>query len=125
MTDMTAWKVLLVDDEPDSLALLYEILALHGANVYQAPGGEQALALLKTVLPTLVVVDLAMPKPDGWDLLKVVRETPAIASVPVVAVTAFYSDQVARQAISAGFNGFFQKPIRASAFLSKLKEIAA
>ncbi len=123
MTDITRWKVILVDDEPDSLNLIHDILALNGAEVHRAASGEQCLRLLDNVSPTLIVLDLAMPKPDGWDLLKTVRETPATAAVPVVAVTAYYSDNVAEQAYEAGFNAFFPKPIKVSGFLKRLKEV--
>jgi CheY-like chemotaxis protein len=125
MTEIAQWKVILVDDEPDSLNLIHDILTLNGAEVYRAANGEQCLALLATVSPTLIVLDLAMPKPNGWDLLKMVREAPATACVPVVAVTAYYSDQVAEQARLAGFNAFFPKPIRVSGFLDKLKEVTS
>ncbi len=124
MTDITRWKVILVDDEPDSLDLIHDILTLNGAEVYRAAGGEQCLSLLAEVAPTLVVLDLAMPKPDGWDLLREIRARPQTADVPVVAVTAYYSDSVVRQAHEAGFNAFFPKPIRSNVFLSKLKELA-
>jgi CheY-like chemotaxis protein len=125
MTELTHWRVILVDDEPDSLNLIHDILALNGAEVYRAASGEECLSLLKTVMPTLIVLDLAMPKPDGWDILKMVREAPATAGVPVVAVTAYYSNRVAEQAGQAGFNAFFPKPIKVSGFLNKLKEVTA
>jgi CheY-like chemotaxis protein len=123
MTDITQWKVILVDDEPDSLNLIHDILTLHGAEVHRAENGDQCLRLLSDVTPTLIVLDLAMPKPDGWDLLKMVREMPSTAEVPVVAVTAYYSDKVARQATEAGFNAFFRKPIKVNGFLDALKEV--
>ncbi len=123
MIEIIRWKVILVDDEPDSLNLLHEILALNGAEVYRAASGDQCLTLLDKVVPTLIVLDLAMPRPDGWDLLRMVREAPSTAGVPVVAVTAYYSDQVAEQAYQAGFNAFFSKPIKVNGFLSKLKEV--
>jgi CheY-like chemotaxis protein len=124
MTDITHWKVILVDDEPDSLNLIHDILTLNGAQVYRAAGGQECLTLLAEVVPTLVVLDLAMPKPDGWDLLREIRAMPQTAAVPVVVVTAYYSDSVIRRAYEAGFNAFFPKPIRANMFLSKLKELA-
>ncbi len=123
MTDVSLWKVILVDDEPDSLNLLHDILTFNGAQVYRAASGQQCLSLLETVVPTLMVLDLQMPKPDGWDLLKIIREAPATAAVPVVAVTAYYSNAVAEQARQAGFNAFFPKPIKVGVFLDRLKEV--
>ncbi len=121
MTDISEWVVVLVDDEPDSLNLIHDILTLNGAKVYQTISGAQCLDELKHITPTLFVLDLAMPRPDGWDLLAAFRENAATKHTPVVAVTAYYSEKVASQAYEAGFDAFFPKPIKASEFLAKLK----
>ena len=123
MSTISEWKVILVDDEPDSLNLIHDILALNGAEVYRAASGHQYLQELARLTPTLVVLDLAMPRPDGWDLLAEIRANPVTAHVPVVAVTAYYSEKVAAEAYQAGFDAFFPKPIKANGFLAKLKEL--
>lgn len=123
MTEPNLSRVILVDDEPDSLNLIHDILSLHGAEVHRADNGEACLALLDTVQPTLVVVDLAMPRPNGWDLLTAIRDRPAMAHVPVIAVTAFYSDTVAREALEAGFSRFLRKPIRANDLLETIRAL--
>lgn len=123
MTNVSDWEVILVDDEPDSLHLIHEILALYGAKVYHAISGAQFLNELRHLTPTLFILDLAMPRPDGWDLLEAIRENPATRYSPVVAITAYYSDKVASQAYDAGFDAFFPKPIKAAEFLAKLKEL--
>jgi CheY-like chemotaxis protein len=123
MTELTQWKVILVDDEPDCLNLLCEILTMQGVEVHHAAGGKQCLALLESITPTLVVVDLAMPKPDGWDVLAAIRASPATAHVPVIAITAYSSPRVVERACQAGFNALIPKPIKAEPFLSKLKEV--
>ncbi len=78
---------------------------------------------LDEIVPTVIVLDLSMPRPDGWDLVAEIRAKPRLASVPVVAVTAYYSERVAAEAFQAGFDAFFPKPIKASGFLNRLKEI--
>ncbi len=126
MTDINQWKVILVDDEPDSLQLVHEILTLHGAEVYEAGGGKQALTLLEhlePLVPTLFIIDLAMPRPDGWDLLAQIRAKPALAAVPIVAITAYYSDTVVRRANQVGFNALFPKPIKSEPFLNTLRTV--
>jgi CheY-like chemotaxis protein len=123
MTDLSEWKVILVDDEPDSLNLIHDILALNGAEVYRASNGRQCLEELRRITPTLIVLDLAMPRPDGWDLLAEVRANASTAHIPVVAVTAYYSEKVASQAHEAGFDAFFPKPLKAGGFVTKLIEL--
>ncbi len=123
MTDLSQWKVMLVDDEPDSLNLLADILALNGAQVYRAGSSAECLDMLQTIDPTLIVLDLAMPRPDGWELLSHIRANLRLAGVPVVAVTAYYSTRVAEEALEAGFDAFFPKPIRAAEFIDRLAEV--
>ncbi len=124
MTDMSQWTVILVDDEPDSLNLLYDILQYNRVTVHRAANGRECLALLDEVTPTLVIVDLAMPHPDGWDILSAIRGRSSTADLPVVAVTAYHSGSVAAQARQAGFNAFFPKPIKAGEFLERLRAVA-
>ncbi len=123
MTNINQWKVILIDDEPDSLKLVHDILALHGAQVYEAGCGSQGLAFLDQVIPTLFVIDLAMPKPNGWDVLAQIRANPATADVPVVAITAYYSEAVNQRANQVGFNALIPKPIKSEPFLNALKAI--
>jgi CheY-like chemotaxis protein len=125
MNELMQWKIVLVDDEPDSLNLVAEMLILNGAEVYRAPGGEQCLNLLESIMPTVVVCDLAMPRPDGWDVLAAIRARPNISRVPVVAITAYYSEKVADEARRAGFDAFCPKPIKANDFLRLLKSLVA
>jgi len=123
LTNITEWTVLLVDDEPDSLNLIHDILTLNGAAAHRASSGRQCLQMLDSLTPTLVVADLSMPKPDGWDIVSAIRANPALAHVPVVAITAFYSERISQQAYQAGFNAFIPKPIRAGSFLETLKQL--
>jgi CheY-like chemotaxis protein len=124
MSELSQWKIVLVDDEPDSLNLIAEMLVLNGAEVYQASSGEECLDFLERITPTVVVCDLAMPRPDGWDVLAVIRAKPDISQIPVVAITAYYSEKVAREAERAGFNAFCPKPIKSGEFLRLLQTLA-
>jgi len=124
MIDMSQMIVVLVDDDPDNLNMLHDILALQGINTIRAASGRECLALLGTVAPAAIVVDLEMPEMDGWGLLSKIRGNPATAGVPVMAITAYHSPNVAQKAIEAGFSAYLSKPIRAEEFLSRLREIA-
>ncbi len=122
-SDLTAWRVLIVDDEPDSLRVAHDILTLSGAQVYQAETGAEGLALLARIMPTLIITDLAMSTPNGWDLLKAIRADVLMTHVPVVAVSAYASVHVIDEAKRAGFNSFVSKPFKLTVFLNALKEV--
>jgi CheY-like chemotaxis protein len=119
-------NVFIVEDEEDSAHMVGELLTYHGLNVRKARDGREALATLAEAdpLPDVIVTDLALPGKDGWQLLKELRDTPATAGLPVVAITAFHSPTVADDARKAGFNGYFSKPVDAQKFVDKLTALA-
>jgi two-component system cell cycle response regulator DivK len=121
---ITNWNVLVVEDEADSMELVQELLAYSGIKSVAATSGEAALQSLREMTPTLIILDLALPGIDGWGILKAVRTNKALAHVPCVAITAFHTPELAEQAIAAGFNAYFAKPLDASSFVRELQAIA-
>jgi CheY-like chemotaxis protein len=120
---LTSWKVLIVEDDRDSLDGLQEIFRYYNIESVGAYSAEEALNLLDDVRPSLAILDLALPEMDGWELLSRIRRDPVVGSIPVVAVTAFHSASVARQAIDAGFNAYFSKPIDVASFIPELERV--
>jgi CheY-like chemotaxis protein len=125
MSDISKWRVLVVEDEQDSMDVVMEVLTHHNIRAYSAYSAEEALRVLDQVKPTLAILDLALPQMDGWGLLKAIRENPATADIPAVIVTAYYSANVAQQAVRAGFDACFAKPIEATSFVRELERVLA
>ncbi len=123
MSDIREWAVLVVEDEPDSMAVVTEILEHYNIKVSQCPTAEDAIRLMESFTPTMAILDLALPEMDGWALLNHIRANAATANIPVVAVTAFHSANVAQKAIAAGFNAYFPKPIETTSFVRELERI--
>jgi len=117
----TGWIVLVVEDTFDDRQLISKILRFHGIEVYTANSGNECLALLEQVMPTLVVTDLAMAGKDGWQTLTAIRSDERTAHIPVVAVTALHSADVAEDVRRAGFNGYFPKPLDPLTFVRGLE----
>jgi CheY-like chemotaxis protein len=125
MANISNWQVILADDDPDSLELISEMLIHEGATVHRAANGEQCLKILATVIPTLMVIDLSMPKPDGWEVLEYVRADSAMKNVRVVATTAYHSASVARQVQEMGFDAYLPKPLRSNQVMDVLTELVS
>lgn len=121
----TDWIVIVVEDSFDDRQLISKILTHYGVSVHSAKDGNECLELLGSVTPTLIVTDLAMPNRDGWQVLAALRANPATAKLPVVAVTAYHSADVARDAVKAGFDGYFPKPLDPRTFVSSLERVLA
>jgi CheY-like chemotaxis protein len=81
-------RVLIVDDDPDTVTLMCKALDLLGFESFPAHGGAQALEHIKRDPPDLVLLDLMMPEIDGYEVLRWMRSQPEMRTLPVVVVTA-------------------------------------
>jgi two-component system, chemotaxis family, response regulator Rcp1 len=122
-------KILVAEDNPADVYLLREALNREsiGRNVelIVVSDGEQALEYIQrlgsfrdAVIPDLVVLDLNLPKSDGSDVLRCIRQTPAYAGIPVVVLTSSDSPRDRKAAESLGANAFITKPSDLDAFLA-------
>ncbi len=103
-------RILIADDEPDVLALVGLNLSRAGFQVVTAPDGETALARLLEHPPSLAILDLMMPGMTGLELCKVIRATPATASIPIVMLTAKSAEMERIVAFELGVDDYVTKP---------------
>ena len=120
---MTDWRVLVVEDDPDGQEVVSRILRHHKIENDLAPDGETAVEMLEKTTYTALVVDLALPNIDGWQLLDIMKNSPKFAQTPCIAVTAYHSTDVAVKAIQAGFAAYFPKPLDATSFVRELARV--
>jgi CheY-like chemotaxis protein len=121
-TDYSTWCVLAVDDEPDNLDLIADLLEFQGASVERAADAQHGLDLLEVFEPNLILLDLAMPGMDGWELHRKLRLRPKLASVPIIALTALAMQSDKEKVLAAGFDGYVTKPFRVAALLKELAD---
>jgi CheY-like chemotaxis protein len=110
-------SVLLVDDEPDNSELLGLYVEAQGASVRIASSGREALELVSSWKPDIMLLDISMPEMDGYDLLKAIRRDPALRNTPAVAVTAHAFERDKRLAAQATFSAHVSKPYDCEALL--------
>jgi CheY-like chemotaxis protein len=118
-------SILIVEDEFDSLQMISKVLTHHGLTIHVAHNGRECLEMLRHIEPSLVVTDLAMPEMDGWEMLVEMRSNPNTAHIPVVAITAYHSQNVADDVVRAGFDAYFPKPVNPKTFVENLSRIMA
>jgi CheY-like chemotaxis protein len=105
-------RVLAVDDDPDTLDVMAELLALRGAEVAAAPSAAKALEILQGFEPHVLVSDIGMPERDGYDLIRDIRALGyGPDELPAMAVTAFAAPEDRRRALAAGFQVHLAKPV--------------
>lgn len=123
MNDLSDWKVLVVDDEPDNVGVIELVLSFHNANVRTADSGPKCLQLMQEETPTLLLVDIQMPEMSGMELMERIRESAQWRHVPVVVVTAHAMRGDNERFLAAGFDGYIPKPINAMTFVDELLAI--
>jgi two-component system cell cycle response regulator DivK len=118
--DLSTWKVLAVDDEPDSLEVLVEVLSMYDAVVHPVSSGKAALMLLETFHPSIVITDLSMPDIDGYQLLHKIRHLEGLQDIPIIALTAHAMSGDKDRILAAGFTGYVSKPLRLASFANDI-----
>lgn len=121
--DAKHWVVLIVDDMPDNLMVAELALKFHGAQVLKATNGEEGLAVLRQVQPTVILLDIRMPTMDGWKMFEILRASPETAHIPVIAVTAYAMDSDRDRVFAAGFDGYLSKPFNVVTFVADIADV--
>ncbi len=117
--------VLVVEDDRDTRAFIARVLLEAGASVAEAANGEEALALVRTNPPSVLVSDIGMAKQDGYQLIRSVRSAGYSAeTLPAIALTAFSRAQDRADAIKAGFQVHLIKPISADRLTTAISMLA-
>jgi CheY-like chemotaxis protein len=120
----TRKPILVVEDIPNVLELLEVTLRFQGYEVISAHNGEEALEILETEAPALIITDILMPKLDGFSFVQKLRSNPKTQSIPVIFLSATYVTPEDRTfAISLGASRFIEKPIDTEDFLLTIAEL--
>ena len=121
-SNTASWRVLVVDDEPDSIDIVEMVLTASEATVYRASNGLEGLSVFKEKSPTIVLTDLSMPERDGWQFLKDIRKAEKGTHIPVIALTAHAMAGDRERVLKEGFDGYLSKPLR---MMTLIKDIQA
>ena len=117
-------RILIVEDDEDMVNLTTHWLERAGYSVEHAADGAAALKLLKNdPLPALVVLDVMLPKIDGFELLRLVRANARTKALPVAMVTSFSRDKDAKRGRDLGANEYIVKPLMELDFLKRVEHI--
>ena len=117
--------ILIVDDNASNLKLVRVLLAAEGYGVRTAADAEQALQVLATFAPRLILMDIQLPGLDGLELTRRLKADPAHRDVIVVALTAYAMKGDDEKAFAAGCDAYVTKPIDISALSQQVAELLA
>jgi DNA-binding response OmpR family regulator len=118
-------KILSADDDPVVQQFVSAILSENGYEVYTATDGEQAVAQARAVLPDLMILDLIMPYRDGYEVLRLLRETPETRAIPVIILSAKSKEEDIIRGLEGGADDFIIKPFNALELVARVRKVLA
>jgi Response regulators consisting of a CheY-like receiver domain and a winged-helix DNA-binding domain len=113
-------KLLIVDDEPDTILLLKSILEREGYEVTGAFNGLDALAKMKTVQPALVISDMMMPQMDGWQTIQKLHE---ISDIPIIILSVLNQTDSIVRALELGADDYITKPFDQTEVIARVESV--
>src|SRR5437016_2703091 len=118
-----AARILVVDDNPDTMMLMRELLQIRGYNVVAVPDAIQAEAEIRRQLPDLILSDVVMPGKSGYELCRELKGNPDTRLIPFVLITGLSDREDKLQGIEAGADDFLNKPIFAEELFARVKSL--
>lgn len=114
-------RILVAEDNPTNLDLMIYLLDAFGYSPREARDGVECLEAIERDIPDLILLDVHLPRLDGYETIRKIRSDPRLKSVPVVAVTALAMVGDREKLLAAGFDGYISKPIDPETFVSRLE----
>ena len=122
---MTTHTVLIADDEPNILVSLEFLMQREGHQVLLARDGDEALALIRSERPALVLLDVMMPRRNGFEVCQAVRADEALAGVKILMLTAKGRDTDVAQGLGVGADGYMTKPFSTQELATRVRAMLA
>jgi class 3 adenylate cyclase/CheY-like chemotaxis protein len=116
-------RILIVDDTPANVHILQVRLAAHGYDIVTAHDGEEALTAVQTAQPDLILLDVMMPKLDGFEVCRRLRANASIPFIPIIMVTAKSNSEDIVAGLEAGGDEYLTKPVDQAALVARVKSM--
>ncbi len=114
-------KILLIEDNDQNRYLATFLLEKHGYEVVPAVDGLTGIELAAKVRPLLILLDIQLPRMDGYAVARELRRNPALNGIPIVAVTSYAMMGDREKALAAGCDGYLEKPIDPETFVANIE----
>jgi two-component system, cell cycle response regulator DivK len=115
-------RILVIEDTEDNRQILRDLLTAAGFDLIEAVDGESGVAMAKAQKPDLILMDIQLPLMDGYEATRQIKADPALAHIPVIAVTSYALSGDEEKTRAAGCNGYIAKPFSPRQLLSKVRE---
>lgn len=116
-------RILLVDDEPSIIKVVGKRLEVEGYEVLIAVEGQEALTKAQTEHPDLIILDLMLPKLNGYEVCTMLKQDTRYQHIPIMLFTAKAQDQDERLGMECGADAYVRKPFRAQELLERIRRL--
>ncbi|MHB8104424.1 MAG: response regulator [Dehalococcoidales bacterium] len=117
------YTVLIIEDESDIQNFVSRVLELEGYIVFKAGDGNIGLATLREHTIDMVLLDLRLPGPDGWSILRIIKHTPELKKIPVVVITALAEAAQRERTLRMGAAQYLIKPLSAHGLSKTIEDV--
>jgi len=114
-------NTLIIEDNENNMYLTSFLLENSGHQVFQAFDGQDGVDLAKKLVPDLILLDIQLPKMNGYDVARELRQDNALKTIPIVAITSYAMPGDKEKALDAGCNGYIKKPIDPDTFITEIE----
>jgi two-component system, cell cycle response regulator DivK len=114
-------KILIIEDNDQNRYLATFLLETHGYEVIPALDGPAGIELAAKIRPSLILLDIQLPRMDGYAVARELRRNPALSSTPIVAVTSYAMMGDREKTLEAGCDGYIEKPIDPESFVDDVQ----
>ena len=118
-------RILLVDDEPSIVKMVGKRLEIEGFTVLIAIDGQEGLTKAQTEKPDLIILDLMLPKLNGYEVCTMLKQDTRHQQIPVIIFTAKTQEKDEKMAVDCGANAFVRKPFRAQELIERIHALLA
>lgn len=119
---MSGRRILVIEDNQDNMTLISDVLLSLNYEVIQATDGEQGVKTATEEKPDLILMDLSLPRMDGWTATRQIKANPELKQIPIIALTAHAMMGDRERALEAGCDDYVSKPINLRELASKLAQ---
>ena len=105
--------ILIIEDETEIRNFIARVLELEGYNVFEAGDGARGMEIIKDKPVSLVLLDLRLPGVDGWSILREIKRSPELSTIPVVVLTAIAETMQRKRTLRMGATSYLIKPLSA------------
>ena len=115
-------KILVIEDNEQNMYLIHFLLEANGHTVIEAMDGEQGIQRAQDASPDVILLDIQLPGMDGYEIARIIRGTPGLATIPIIAVTSYAMAGDREKILAAGATDYIEKPINPATFVDQIQK---